>query len=114
MEKPILLGFEGDARALLREADCGIAFEPGNDAELAAAALRLADDPEECRRLGVSGRRYVLEHFDRRALAHDYLDILEGVHRAYNRAADAEPVTPGRSPRVPAAAAPVPCGRMCT
>ena len=50
MEKPILLGFEGDARALLEEADCGIAFEPGNDAELAAAAVRLADDPARAAR----------------------------------------------------------------
>jgi glycosyltransferase involved in cell wall biosynthesis len=85
MEKPILLGFEGDARALLAEADCGIAFEPGNDAELAAAARTLADDRAECARLGANGRRYVLEHFERRALAHDYLEILERVRAAYGR-----------------------------
>ena len=79
MEKPILLGFEGDARAMLAEADCGIAFEPGNDAELADAAVRLADDRAEGARLGANGRRYVLEHFDRRTLAHDYLEILDRV-----------------------------------
>ncbi len=80
MERPILLGFEGDARAMLEEADCGIAFEPSNDEELAAAAERLAAAPaEERRRLGENGRRYVLEHFDRRVLAHDYLEILERV-----------------------------------
>jgi len=83
MEKPILLGFEGDARALLGAADCGIAFEPGNDAELAAAIVKLAGDRSEGARLGASGRRYVLEHFDRRALAHDYLEILERVCAAY-------------------------------
>lgn len=88
MEKPILLGFEGAAREMLHEADCGLAFEPGNGAELATAAARLADDPAEARRLGVNGRRYVLEHFDRRRLARDYLDILERVrlrHRAVGR-----------------------------
>ena len=85
MQKPILLGFEGDARALLTEADCGIAFEPGNDAELAAAAERLAADPEEARQLGENGRRYVLEHFDRRTLAHDYLAILERVREDARR-----------------------------
>ena len=85
MQKPILLGFEGDARALLTEADCGIAFEPGNDAELAAAAVRLAGDRAECARMGANGRRYVLEHFDRRSLAHDYLEILEHVRAAYGR-----------------------------
>ena len=84
MEKPILLGFEGDARAMLAEADCGIAFEPGNDAELADAAVRLADDRADGARLGANGRRYVLEHFDRRTLAHDYLEILDRVR--YRRA----------------------------
>lgn len=79
MTKPILLGFEGEARAMLHEADCGLAFEPGNGAELAAAAVRLADDPAEAARLGANGRRYVLEHFDRRRLAHDYLALLERV-----------------------------------
>jgi glycosyltransferase involved in cell wall biosynthesis len=85
MEKPILLGFEGDARALLAEADCGIAFEPGNNAELAAAVRTLADDRAECARLGANGRRYVLEHFERRTLAHDYLEVLERVCAAYGR-----------------------------
>ena len=85
MAKPILLGFEGHAAALVRAADCGIAFEPGNDAELAAAAERLAADPEEARRLGENGRRYVLEHFDRRTLAHDYLAILERVREDARR-----------------------------
>lgn len=77
MAKPILLGFEGHAAALVREADCGICFTPEDDAALAAAAERLAGDPAEARRLGENGRRYVLARFDRRVLAHDYLTILE-------------------------------------
>ena len=85
MQKPILLGFEGEARVMLLEADCGIAFEPGNDAELAAAVIRLAGDRAEGARQGANGRRYVLEHFDRRRLAHDYLEILERVRAAYLR-----------------------------
>jgi glycosyltransferase involved in cell wall biosynthesis len=86
MEKPILLGFEGDARAMLHEADCGIAFEPSNDEELAAAAEQLAAaSPEERRRLGENGRRYVLEHFDRRKLAHEYLEVLERVRSDFKR-----------------------------
>jgi glycosyltransferase involved in cell wall biosynthesis len=86
MEKPIILGFEGEARAMLHEAECGIAFEPGNDAELAAAVVELAADREAGRRLGANGRRYVLERFDRRTLAADYLAILERVRDARMRA----------------------------
>ena len=86
MERPILLGFEGEARAMLEEADCGIAFEPSNDEALVAAAEQLAAaSPEERRRLGENGRRYVLEHFDRRKLAHDYLEILERVRADFKR-----------------------------
>jgi len=86
MERPILLGFEGDARAMLEEADCGIAFEPSNDGALVAAAEQLAAaSPEERRRLGENGRRYVLEHFDRRKLAHEYLEILERVRADFKR-----------------------------
>ncbi len=77
MAKPILLGFEGRARELLQAADCGIAFTPEDDAGLAAAIERLAADPHEARRLGENGRRYVLERFDRRTLAADYLAILQ-------------------------------------
>jgi glycosyltransferase involved in cell wall biosynthesis len=88
MERPILLGFEGEARAMLEAADCGIAFEPSNEAELAAAAERLAAaSADERRRLGRNGRRYVLEHFDRRQLAHDYLEILERVRAEHRRGA---------------------------
>jgi hypothetical protein len=79
MERPILLGFEGEARAMLEEADCGIAFEPGDAGALAAAAIRLADDRGACARFGTNGRAYVLDHFDRRILARDYLGILERV-----------------------------------
>jgi glycosyltransferase involved in cell wall biosynthesis len=85
MEKPILLGFEGEARAMMEEADCGLAFEPDNDEQLAAAALRLAAGPDEARRLGANGRAFVLERFDRRTLAHDYLSILERVRAEHER-----------------------------
>ena len=98
---------------MLEEADCGIAFEPSNDEELAAAAERLAAAPaEERRRLGENGRRYVLEHFDRRVLAHDYLEILERVRADSTGDADERPERlrrrARRRPGGPASA----CGRM--
>jgi len=83
MEKPILAGLRGEGSAIIEAADCGIVFAPGDDAALAAAVERLADDPEEGRRLGRNGRSFVLEHYDRRRLAHDYLAILERVRADY-------------------------------
>jgi len=79
MEKPIIAGLRGEGSTIIAAADCGIVFAPGDDAALTAAVERLADDPEEGRRLGRNGRRFVLQHYDRRGLAHDYLAILERV-----------------------------------
>jgi glycosyltransferase involved in cell wall biosynthesis len=83
MQKPILAGLRGEGSAIIAAADCGIVFTPGDDAALAAAVERLADDPEEGRRLGRNGRRFVLEHYERRRLAQDYLEILERVRAEY-------------------------------
>ena len=77
MAKPIVLGFRGHAERMLREADCGLVFEPEDEHGLVAALEQLAADPELARRLGANGRAYVLPRFERRALAADYLRRLE-------------------------------------
>ncbi|HEY5387414.1 MAG TPA: glycosyltransferase family 4 protein [Thermoleophilia bacterium] len=79
MEKPVIAGLRGEGSDIIRAADCGVVFAPDDDAALTAAVERLADDPEEGRRLGRNGRRFVTEHYDRRRLAHEYLAILERV-----------------------------------
>jgi glycosyltransferase involved in cell wall biosynthesis len=79
MRRPIVLGVEGEARSLLDAAGAGIAVTPESAAELAAAVVRLADDPALARRLGENGRAHVCAHFDRRVLAGSYLKVLEGV-----------------------------------
>ena len=77
MERPIVLGVEGQAAALVERADAGICIEPENERQLVEAIERLAADPDLCRRFGASGRDYVRKHFDRDVLACDYLGILQ-------------------------------------
>jgi glycosyltransferase involved in cell wall biosynthesis len=77
MGRPIVLGVEGEARALLDEAGGGIGITPQSAEELAAAVKRLADDRELCARLGASGSTFVRENYDRSKLAMRYLDLLE-------------------------------------
>lgn len=79
MERPIVLGVEGEARELLEEAGAGIAITPQSANEMAAAVVKLADDPELAVRLGRQGGAYVREHYDRTKLARRYLDLLESV-----------------------------------
>jgi len=82
MAKPIVLGVEGEARALVEAAHAGIAIEPEQAPALAAAVLRLARDPAERATMGRAGHTYVREHFDRRVLARRYLELLAEVAKA--------------------------------
>ncbi len=79
MERPILMGVEGDAADLVRAAEGGICIEPENHHELVTALTRLCDDPDLARSLGLSARRYVSEHYNRDTLAARYLEILERI-----------------------------------
>ena len=69
MEKPIILGVEGESAELIRVAGAGICIEPEDAKELACRVLELSRDQKLCQRLGVNGRRYVMAHFDRITLA---------------------------------------------
>lgn len=79
MGKPIILGVRGESLELVEDAGAGIGIEPENADELAAAICRLADDRALHQRMAASGQAYVREHFDRRKLAAQFLDLLEGV-----------------------------------
>jgi len=78
---PMILGVEGEARALMDEGGAGIAITPEDDAELADAIVRLADDRDLGRRIGASARAFVGEQFDREALARTYLAQFEVLRR---------------------------------
>ena len=83
MRCPIVLGVEGEARALLKEADAGIGIMPEDAAQLAAAVLRLATDRALGARYGQNGLTHVRAHFDRNVLAARMLDVLvSAVRRA--------------------------------
>ncbi|MFC1531360.1 glycosyltransferase family 4 protein [Gemmatimonadota bacterium] len=61
--RPILMGVNGDARNLLREAGAGICFEPGDAEGLAASTRLLVNMSQEDReRLGLNGRAYYVNN----------------------------------------------------
>ncbi|BCA53552.1 putative UDP-alpha-N-acetylglucosamine 3-alpha-N-acetyl-L-fucosaminyltransferase [Nitrospira sp. KM1] len=69
MEKPILLGVEGESATLLTDAQAGYCIEPENAKDLAVRVLELFNNRQLCHRFGASGRAFVMEHFDRVVLA---------------------------------------------
>lgn len=72
-ELPVILGIRGEAERILREAGAGIVMEPGESEDLVAAVTQLKTNPEERQALAVSGRNYVVNHFDWDTIAKDYL-----------------------------------------
>ena len=79
MACPIVLGVEGEAKALLDAANAGIAVEPENAVEVANAVRRLADQPDTVERLGKQGQAHVKANFDRTKLAARYVQVLESL-----------------------------------
>lgn len=79
MERAVLLNVAGEARQVVEAAEAGIYVPSGNVPALIQAIRNMAGRKEELEEMGRRGRRYVLEHFDRRILAKRYLEVLESV-----------------------------------
>lgn len=80
MEKPVLLGVDGEARELfIKNAGAGIYFEPENFEELAQAALEVHKDETRLKSLGVKGREFVTNHFNRDKIAAEFIATLREV-----------------------------------
>ena len=78
-EKPVILAVEGEAAGLLTRAGAGICIPPEDVDKLAEAIHQLAADPALRRRLGKSGRSYVLAELTRSATSCQYIEILERI-----------------------------------
>jgi glycosyltransferase involved in cell wall biosynthesis len=77
--RPVILGVDGQARAILEEAGAGIVIEPENSAALAEAIRHLLAHPEKGRELGRRGREHILRRYSRGQTARNYIGVLEEV-----------------------------------
>lgn len=78
MELPLLLGVDGESRELfINQGKCGMYFEPENHTSLVAAIKLLISNHEQARQMGVNGRKFVLEHFNRATIAENFAYQLE-------------------------------------
>ena len=75
--RPVVLGIDGVIRDVVEQAKAGIAVEPGNDEQLAAAVLTLAGDRDAAQAMGARGRRHVVKHFNRSHHAGQFMQILQ-------------------------------------
>jgi len=76
MERPIIMGVQGESLAIVEAAGCGVAIEPENENDLVGAVLQLCEDRALSERLGKRGRRFVEKNYSREVLAANYLQVL--------------------------------------
>lgn len=77
MARPIICGVLGYAAQLVDEACAGICMEPDNPGQLVDRLKHLAQHPEEGKKMGESGYKFIAAHFDRNILAENYLEIIK-------------------------------------
>lgn len=76
---PVILGVKGEAATIMKNADAGICITPESIDELIAAIHALNGCPQERKRLGSNGHKYVAKHYDRHQLAIKYGDLMQGL-----------------------------------
>ncbi|MEM9835081.1 MAG: glycosyltransferase family 4 protein [Bacteroidota bacterium] len=75
MRKPILLGVEGESKAIIEQYGAGLCFEPENKADFLAKLQQLVNDPTfyaDCQSACIE----LANHYDRRKLAKELLHSL--------------------------------------
>jgi len=75
--RPVVLAMEGVIREVIMSANSGIAIPPGDPTALAEAIIYLADHPQDGIDMGLRGREYNRNHFDRQAQARKFGQIIE-------------------------------------
>ena len=78
-ERAVIVAVDGQARQIVEEASAGVFVEPENRRALVKAIIELAEDPERRRRMGASGRQYIVNKFSREKTAQDYITVLEAM-----------------------------------
>lgn len=83
--RPVLLAIDGVIRQVVEVANAGIFIQPGNPDALATAILHLSANPALATQMGINGRSYIEQHFNRSHLAIKLIRIIEGMGDQYAR-----------------------------
>ncbi len=79
--KAIVLVIDGVIRKVVEDADCGIFAQPGDAQAIAQVILTLHASPQKCKEMGLRGRVYVEQHFNRQKTAAQLLEVFQKVIR---------------------------------
>jgi glycosyltransferase involved in cell wall biosynthesis len=79
MERPIILGVDGESREIVEGSGSGIFIEPEDAKQLAQTVLEMSRNTAWAENLGKAGGEFVRKHYSRDKLAMEYLDVLKTV-----------------------------------
>lgn len=82
--RPVILGVDGQARAILEEAQAGFYIEPENTDALVRAITGLRAHADQRATLGANGREYVMKNFSRQQTAQSYIEVLTALREEKN------------------------------
>lgn len=83
--RPVLCAIDGVIREVIETAHAGVFIQPGEPSALVEGVLKLHKSPKEAAQMGLNGREYVVQHFDRRKIAAQMEDILFKTARSGTR-----------------------------
>lgn len=81
--RPVILAIGGVIQQVVEQACAGIPVTPGDPASLANAVQYLVNHPDQCRKMGQSGRACIEQHFSRAKLAEQLIPIVEGTRKTH-------------------------------
>jgi glycosyltransferase involved in cell wall biosynthesis len=79
--RPVILAIDGVIRQVVEQAGCGLAVTPGSPESMAEAVLTLASDPKKSAAMGLAGRAYVEQNFNRGQVADRLVELFEEMRR---------------------------------
>ena len=79
MQKPIVLGVDGETREIIEEAEAGVFVRPEDSDAMLNAIINLYENPSTCTRFGLNGLAYVHHFHNRERIAQAYWQLLEDV-----------------------------------
>jgi colanic acid biosynthesis glycosyl transferase WcaI len=83
--RPVILGVDGQARAILEEARAGLVIEPENPDALVNAIRWMAANREMACKLGENGREHIVRKFSRGQTAEKYIRVLKNLLKLPDR-----------------------------
>ncbi len=75
--RPVITAIDGVIREVIEAAQAGVFSPPGDAEQLAQTIEKMAEQTKASRKMGLSGRSYLEEHFSRPKLAAELLELIE-------------------------------------